>query len=205
MLKYVLSKALLYITKKELAKATLMDSKGVMFRPFDTVKCSSLDIEVIALALSRIMRFFGQTELSVAQHCVNMARIFIHRGETELAKQALLHEVSEAFMGDLASPLKKAFPLFKEIEESLIKKTFKCHGLPYPMDSQVHILDKQIMINEAVVHMPKEGFWISLGDLLDPQEIALAGVDLTAWKSEVAFMQFMMVAEELGLLNHTKE
>ena len=200
MLKMILSKTLLYLTKKELAKATLMDSKGTMFRPFDTMKCSSLDIEVVALALSRIMRFFGQTRLSVAQHSVNMAKVFIYRGEEELAKQALLHEVSEAFMGDLASPLKKAFPLFKEIEESLIKKTFKCYGLNYPMDKEVHILDKQIMINEAIAHMPKEGFWISCGDYLCEESLHDSGVDLEAWDSDKAYEEFMALAIKLGLV-----
>jgi hypothetical protein len=200
MLKTLLSKLLMWLTAKELAEATLMDHKGNFVRPFNHLKCNTLDLEVVALALSRINRFFGQTQLSVAQHSVNMARVFIYQGRTELAKQALLHEVSEAFMGDLASPLKKAFPMFKEIEESLIKKTFKCYGLNYPMDREVHKLDKQIVLNEAVVHMPNAGFWMSLGDCVDSRLIIDSGVELQAWSSEKAYDEFIDVALQLGLL-----
>lgn len=198
-IKIFLSKLLVWLTKKELAQATLMDSKGVMIKPFNGMKCEALDLEVVSLALSRIMRFFGQTQFSVAQHCVNMARIFIYQGDRELAKQALLHEVSEAFLGDLASPLKRAFPMFKEIEESLIKKTFICYGLNYPMDKQVHILDKQIVLNEAVVHMPNEAFWREQGKLVDENIITASGVDLNAWTSKRANKEFANLCVELEL------
>ncbi len=199
MLKRIISRVLLILTIKELASATLMDSKGNFIKPFNP-ECKTLDLEVVGLALSRIMRFFGQTQLSVAQHSVNMARVFIYRGETELAKQALLHEVSEAFMGDLASPLKRAFPMFKEIEESLIKKTFACYGLSYPMHKEVHVLDKQIVLNEAKVHMPKAGYWSSLGLGVDEETVQNAKVDLVAWSSDKAFIEFINTAKALNLL-----
>jgi hypothetical protein len=190
---------LLWLTKKELESALLMDSKGNFIKPFN-LECTTLDLEVVGLALCRIKRFFGQTRLSVAQHSVNMARIFIYLDEKELAKQALLHEVAEAFMGDLASPLKRAFPMFKEIEESLIKKTFKCYGLSYPMANAVHILDKQMMIDEAVVHMPKQDYWISLGNSVEPQLLQVPGVELDAWGSQRAYKEFMETAKELELI-----
>lgn len=184
---------------KEIANATLMDSKGRFIQPFNP-ECKDIDLEVVALALSRIMRFFGQTRLSVAQHSVNMARIFIHLGENEFAKQALLHEIAEAFMGDLASPLKKAFPIFKQIEESLIKKTFDCYGLSYPMAKSVHDLDKSIMINEAVEHMPNADFWNSLGSKVDGSLLSVAEVDLEPWGEEEAYRAFMATASILKLI-----
>jgi len=145
------------------------------------------------------MRFFGQTKLSVAQHCVNMARIFIMLGELEHAKQALLHEIAEAFMGDLASPLKKAFPMYKDIEERLIKKAFGCFGLSYPIADIVHVLDKDIMINEAVAHMPNQLYWEKFGTGLD---LCIVGVaDFEPWSSEKAYEEFMQVAKELGLVS----
>lgn len=201
-MKKLLSKLLLWLTARELANATLMDSKGNFIKPFNHLKCNTLDLEVVALALSRIMRFFGQTELSVAQHSVNMARVFIYQGKTELAKQALLHEVSEAFMGDLASPLKRAFPMFKEIEETLIKKTFKCYGLNYPMDREVYMLDKQIVLNEAIVHMPNAEFWLSQGSCVDSQLLKDSSVDLEAWDSQKAYDEFIKLVKELKLINN---
>lgn len=200
MLKKITSKLLMILTAKELANATLMDHKGNFVKPFNHLKCNTLDLEVVGLALSGINRFFGQTRFTVAQHSVNMARIFIYQGKTELAKQALLHEVAEAFMGDLASPVKRAFPMFKEIEESLIKKTFGCFDLTYPMHREVHELDHQIMINEAFAHMPRGDFWMSLGDCVKLQLIFDAEVELELWSSEKAYEEFINTAKQLGLL-----
>lgn len=193
------SKVLVWMTKKQLSEATLMDSKGNFIRPFDPT-CNSLDLEIVGLALSRIMRFFGQTEMSVAQHSVSMAKIFIYLGHTEYAKQALLHEISEAFLGDLVSPLKKAFPIFKEIEESLIKKTFECYDLSYPMAESVHLLDKSIMINEACTHMPNADYWLTLGDAVDAELLEKADIDMNAWSSQKALQEFIDVAKQLELL-----
>ena len=195
----IISSLLMRLLSKYISSATLMDSKGRFIQPFNP-GCRDIDLEVVALALSRIKRFFGQTKLSVAQHSVNMARVFIHLGEYEYAKEALLHEIAEAFMGDLASPLKRAFPMFKEIEESLIKKTFDCYGLSYPMAKSVHVLDKSIMINEAVEHMPNADFWNSLGSKVDEKLLQAAQVDLTPWSDEDAFKEFMTTASILKLV-----
>ena len=199
-IKKVLSWLLMKVVAHDIENAMLMDCKGRFIKPFHP-ECKDIDLEVIAIALSRIMRFFGQTKLSVAQHSVNLARIFIMLGELELAKQALLHEIGEAFMGDLASPLKKAFPMYKDIEERLIKKAFGCFGLSYPMADLVHDLDKDIMINEAVEHMPNAEYWESLGLGIDLCILAEDIADFEPWSSEKAYEEFMKVAQELGLLS----
>lgn len=194
-----LSFLLLQLTKKDIRNATLMDGSGRFIRPFRP-ECKEVDLNVIGTALSRIMRFFGQTELSVAQHCVNMAKIFFFQGEIEFAKQALLHEIAEAFMGDLASPLKKAFPIYKEIEEYLIKKVYLCYGLSYPMAKEVHVLDKSIMINEALKFMPNSQYWLSFGSGVDKRLLELAGVVLSPWDAETAKQEFMNMAKILELI-----
>ncbi|AHJ13076.1 hypothetical protein [Sulfurospirillum multivorans] len=198
--KRILSWLLMKVVASDIENATLMDSKGRFIKPFHP-ECKDIDLEVIAIALSRIMRFFGQTKLSVAQHCVNMARIFIFLGEIELAKQALLHEIAEAFMGDLASPLKKAFPMYKDIEERLIKKAFGCFGLSYPMAKEVHDLDKEIMIDEAVAHMPNKEHWLGFGEGLDTILLRTDVVDFEPWSSEKAKDEFMATAKLLNLIS----
>ena len=90
--------------------------------------------------------------------------------------------------------------MFKEIEESLIKKTFDCYGLSYPMAKSVHVLDKSIMINEAVEHMPNADFWNSLGSKVDEKLLQAAQVDLTPWSDEDAFKEFMTTASILKLV-----
>lgn len=113
-IKKVLTKLIYLLIKEELEKALLMDYKGNFFMPFNP-NCRNIDFEVVAISLSRIKRFFGQTNYSVAQHSVLLAKYFIEKGELENAKQALLHEIGEAFMGDLVSPIKRAFPDRKSV------------------------------------------------------------------------------------------
>lgn len=194
----VTSLFLLWLTRKETLGAELMDAKGTFIRPFDP-ECERLDLETVGLALSRIMRFFGQTKMSVAQHSVNMARIFIAQGEEEFAKQALLHEVSEVFLGDLGSPVKATFPVYKMLEERILQKAFTCYGLDYPMAPAVKHLDSRIMVSEACVHMPKEEYWLSLNEGVSPRLLDAPGVSLEAWSSEQAFAEFIATAAALGL------
>jgi len=130
-----------------------------------------------------------------------MARIFIFIEENELAKQALLHEIAEAFMGDLASPLKKAFPMYKDIEERLIKKAFGCFNLSYPMAKEVHELDKEIMIDEAFAHMPNGAYWEKQGLGLDLCILTENIADFEPWSSEKAKDEFMATAKFLKLIS----
>jgi hypothetical protein len=59
-------------------------------------------IEDVAIALSRICRYTGHVPLSVAQHSVLCAE----QAPPALAYEALMHDAHEAFMGDIASPIK---------------------------------------------------------------------------------------------------
>ena len=66
------------------------------------------DIHHIAGALSRLCRFTGHTSTfySVAEHSVWCS----HNVPEEFALEALLHDASEAYFGDMSSPLKSLFP-----------------------------------------------------------------------------------------------
>lgn len=81
---------------------------------------STFCIEDIALGLARQMRYSGQTcaqrcGYSVAQHSV-LASFFVPK---KYALHALLHDASEAFMGDLPSPLKALLPNYVALEKRL--------------------------------------------------------------------------------------
>src|SRR5690606_16131204 len=67
-----------------------------------------IDIIDIAVGLSRMPRFAGHSVhfLPVAQHCILMSNIV--SPENKLA--ALLHDASEAYLGDIAKPIKALMP-----------------------------------------------------------------------------------------------
>lgn len=87
---------------------------GRQFWPLDP-RPEDVDIEDIAHALSMKCRFTGHTQVfySIAQHSVLVYDI----AET---LPALLHDAAEAYFADVATPIKNAFPIFREIEDRLM-------------------------------------------------------------------------------------
>ncbi len=74
---------------------------------YDDFKPDDIDIRDIAHSLSHLCRFCGHTNIfySVAQHCLLVSEKIPGGPEVKLA--ALLHDASEAYVGDLPGPLKK--------------------------------------------------------------------------------------------------
>lgn len=69
-----------------------------------------------------------------------------------------------------------------------------------PMANAVHLLDKSIMINEAIEHMPNAEFWNSLGEKVDERLLRESGVELEPWTPEEAFRAYMATASLLKLI-----
>lgn len=85
-----------------------------LHRPLD----STINIFDIAVSLSRIPRWGGRvtadlTAYSVAQHSVMVSRLC----RPENALLGLLHDATEAYLGDIISPMKKLLPAYIEMEE----------------------------------------------------------------------------------------
>lgn len=104
------------------------------------------DIEEIATALSNICRYTGHVNsfYSVAEHSVLVSRLV----PDNLALVGLLHDSSEAFVGDVSSPLKKLLPEYKKIEEDIQQAICKHFELPYPFPEDVHKADKRMYWQE---------------------------------------------------------
>ena len=99
---------------------------------FDVMNPDSGAIEMddIAHALGMICRFNGHTLrfYSVAEHCVHMS----FQVPEEFALHALLHDAAEAYVSDLARPIKETLPDFEEIEAQVLESIYKALGLVYP-------------------------------------------------------------------------
>lgn len=100
-------------------------------------------IEDIAHALSNQCRFGGHLPefYSVAQHsflCANLV-------EDEYKMQALLHDASEAYILDMPSPIKRQLENYKLIEDKLMSLIAKKFGFKYPLESQVKLVDDEML------------------------------------------------------------
>lgn len=98
---------------------------------------AQIDIEDIAHGLAHQCRFNGQTShfYSVAQHSVIVASIL----PPELKLAGLLHDASEAYLGDIVQPLKELLPEYSSIESSFCEVI----GQRFKVDLSHHDLVKQ--------------------------------------------------------------
>ncbi len=133
-------------------------------RKLDILSPSPFDIEIedIALGLSRVSRWNGQTTgkypYSVAQHSILVEELF-NIEYPELDKKwnlaALLHDAPEYVIGDLITPFKYALNnSYRFVEDNLIKAIYLRFGLPalLPRDieSKIKKIDKSLAWFEAV-------------------------------------------------------
>lgn len=103
-------------------------------------------IEDIAHALSRISRFGGHTEkmITVAQHCVQM----VSHVPKEDKLAALLHDASEAYIGDMPSPIKRMLSGFRNLEDLIMFNVAAKYGFEYPLSPEVKKADAYFLSYE---------------------------------------------------------
>lgn len=100
----------------------------------------------ISHALSLINRFTGHSKVpySVAQHSVMVSKLT----EPENALWGLLHDASEAYLGDVATPLKNILPGYRALEEHVQRTIAKVFRLQWPMPSDVKDADVRALMAE---------------------------------------------------------
>lgn len=110
---------------------------------FDYTKMdpNTIHIEDIAHALSNIPRWMGHSEkaYSVAQHCCWCHDADIEQNESF---ERLMHDATEAYLGDCPSPLKNLLPQYKDLEHKLSAIIAAKFGFNYPYSDNTKIADR---------------------------------------------------------------
>lgn len=111
-----------------------------------------VDIRDIAHSLATAPRFNGHLSvgISVAGHCVTCAEALRGLGYSyDICLQALLHDASEAYIGDIPKPLKELLPEARVIEGNIHEVIAKALESPYPFHEAVHKIDVAAMVKES--------------------------------------------------------
>ncbi|HBX46339.1 phosphohydrolase [Limibacterium fermenti] len=122
-----------------------------------SIQPDDIYIEDIAHALSMQCRFSGHTKqfYSVAQHsccCYELS--------TDYPFECLMHDCAEAYLHDVASPIKRWFFVYKWVEDRLLKVLAKKFHFAYPFPEEVHRIDKYMLHNEmcSLMHKQSDAF-----------------------------------------------
>ena len=166
----------------------LQTVSGRWVNPFDPDP-EQLDSGDIGRALANLCRFGGhcRTFYSVAQHSVIVSRLVEERGgDVEDAFAALMHDATEAYLGDMPHPLKHRSPLgaaFKAAEERL-EQAIRARFAIKPDVPEIKRADRALLATERRAFSDEAWHWPELEgvDALD--------LELTAWSPDEAARAF---------------
>ena len=129
------------------ANAWISTFSGRRFYVLDP-RPQDVDIVDIAHALSLQCRFSGHIRqfYSVAEHCVRVSDACPEHG-----LWALLHDASEAFIGDMSAPLKHTSEMsrYRTTEKRIMHVIAERFGLTMPEPPEVKIADRRMLLTEA--------------------------------------------------------
>lgn len=112
---------------------------------YTEIENNIVSIEEIAGVLSKIPRWLGHTKefYSVAQHCC-----WCHDNTEGNKLEALMHDASEAYVGDCPTPLKRLLPDYQKMEDKISVLLSKTFNYTYPYSHETHIVDKKALAIE---------------------------------------------------------
>jgi hypothetical protein len=156
-----------------------------------------IDIKDIAHALSNVCRFTGHVSqfYSVAQHCVLVSQLC----NPENALAGLVHDASEAYLSDVARPVKYTEHMlgYRKIEEILEKAIAVRFGTPFPIPADVKAADDALLLAEGYKFFNPIPGWVINRLQISGLEKPMVEIDC-GWPPAVAKARFMMRFLELS-------
>lgn len=162
---------------------------GRAFYPL-AARVDDIDPEDIAHALAMICRYGGHVQrfYSVAEHCVLMS----HAVAPENALWALLHDATEAYVGDMVRPLKHSMPAYRAAEDRLMAVICERFGLDPVCPAEVKAADNRILVDEREVLMGRSPLpWTST------ENVEALGVQIHGWGPAEAKNRYLARLGEL--------
>ena len=175
----------------------LQTVSGRRFNPFDPDP-EQIDIEDIANALSNLCRFGGHCRpfISIAQHSCHVADLVAERGgNQETVLWALLHDASEAYLGDLPHPIKHRSELgrlYSTFEAPLQEAILRRFGLPVEAPPLVKPADRALLATERRTVAKVAWHWPEL-EGFEPLDL-----ELEPWTPDRAREEFLERYERLS-------
>lgn len=162
---------------------------GRAFYPMDP-RVEDIDLLDIAHSLSLTCRYGGHARrfYSVAEHCVLLSRAVAPQN----ALWALLHDATEAYVGDMIRPLKASMPAYRAAEDRLMAVICERFRLDPTFPAEVKQADLRILHDERAVLMsapPRS--WGSL------EAVPPLGITVEGWPPERAEIAYLNRLAEL--------
>jgi uncharacterized protein len=166
----------------------LQTVSGRWVNPFEPDP-DQLDIGDIARALANLCRFGGHSRVfySVAQHSVIVSELVEQRGgDADDAFAALMHDATEAYLGDMPHPLKHRSALgeaFRAAEGDL-ERAIRARFRIKPDVAEIKRADRALLATERRTFSADSWHWPEL-EGVEPLDLVL-----TAWSPDEAARAF---------------
>ncbi|MBY5412785.1 hypothetical protein HFO61_35270 [Rhizobium leguminosarum] len=163
----------------------LLDPWGSAFTIFD-----------IAQGLSNICRYAGQCKkfYSVAEHS-----LYVYETAENYKLEALLHDATEAFLGDITRPLKQLLPQYREIESNVEAAIFARFHLDLNARPEVKQADLRVLAAEQAQVMPEGTDYWTVPSRINPAAIDVQFLSPTE-SSERFLSKFFELTDKSGAL-----
>ncbi len=165
---------------------------------FESPTVDMVNIVDIAQSLSHLCRFTGHSRIfySVAEHSVHMSRHLWARGGHDrercrrLAQWGLLHDAVEAYVGDMASPLKSLLPEYRTIEHRIEAVVLAAFGITETKPKEVQEADRVFLMSEATALLGRPPRpWPTEASQVDAR--SLPNWEPPCWAPQVAMAEFL--------------